>query len=115
MIGRVYHRWVYTKQVPDELLYSSEIFRAEIPEKKQIIVHGDGTPGVYLYFLNRKGVSVDLHSISSAKCQIVIGVKSASENKVISFPLLTELTNHSTNPWYDGLRFFPTMVVRMAM
>ena len=37
------------------------------PEKKQIIVHGDGTPVVYLYFLNRKGVSVDLHSISSAK------------------------------------------------
>ena len=67
MIGRVYHRWVYTKQVPDELLYSSEIFRAAIPEKKQIIVHGDWTPVVYLYFLNRKGVSVDLHSISSAK------------------------------------------------
>ena len=67
MVGRVHHRWVDTKQVPDELLYSSETFQAFIPEDQQVIVHGDATPVVYLYFLNRKGISVDLNALPESK------------------------------------------------
>ena len=64
MIGRVSHRWIDNKQVPDQLLYSSHNIQIHIPSQDKIIVHGDSTPLVYLYFLNRKGLSLDMNNIS---------------------------------------------------
>ena len=64
MIGRVSHRWIDNKQVPDQLLYSSHNIQTHIPSQDKIIVHGDSTPLVYLYFLNRKGLSLDMNNIS---------------------------------------------------
>ncbi|HJO46544.1 MAG TPA: hypothetical protein QF683_18015, partial [SAR324 cluster bacterium] len=33
----------------------------------KIIIHGDSTPLVYLYYLNRKGLSLDLNALSVNK------------------------------------------------
>ena len=57
MIGRVSHRWIDNKQVPDELLYYSHLFQKIIPKNDKIIVLGDNTPVVFLYYMNRKGIS----------------------------------------------------------
>ena len=64
MIGRVSHRWIDNKQVPNQLLYSSHDIQTHIPSQDKIIVHGDSTPLVYLYFINRKGLSLDMNNIS---------------------------------------------------
>ena len=58
MVGRVYHRLVYAKQVPDELLYQVSKFQKVIPEDEQVLIVGDSTPVVYLYYLHRKGLSI---------------------------------------------------------
>ena len=63
MIGRVSHRWIDTKQVPDELLDYPEVFQEHIPKDRQVLVHGDATPVVYLYFLNRNGLSLNLKTL----------------------------------------------------
>ena len=63
MIGRVAHRWVDKKQVPDELLDYPEVFQEHIPKDRQVLVHGDATPVVYLYFLNRNGLSLNLKTL----------------------------------------------------
>ena len=64
MIGRVSHRWIDTKQVPDELLDYPEVFQEHIPKERQVLVHGDATPVVYLYFLNRNGLSLNLKTLT---------------------------------------------------
>ena len=51
MIGRVSHRWIDNKQVPDELLYSSHLFQKIIPKNDKIMVFGDNTPVVFLYYI----------------------------------------------------------------
>ncbi|MBU2511246.1 glycosyltransferase family 39 protein [bacterium] len=58
MVGRVGHRWLWAKQVPNELLYQSEEIQQAIPEDARIMVFGDNTPIVYLYYLHRKGLSL---------------------------------------------------------
>ena len=67
MIGRVSHRWINNKQVPDLLLNSSYNLQSHIPKEDKIIVDGDSTPLVFLYFLNRKGISIDMDSIKLEK------------------------------------------------
>lgn len=57
MIGRVSHRWITNKQVPDALLYNAHEAQKIIPEDKQVVVIGDASPIVFLYFLHRKGVT----------------------------------------------------------
>ena len=59
MIGRVYHRWDKAKQVPDELLYHSEQIKSYIPKNDMVLIFGDKSPVIYLYFLNRKGVVIN--------------------------------------------------------
>ena len=59
MIGRVYHRWDEAKQVPDELLYHSEQIKSYIPKNDMVLIFGDKSPVIYLYFLNRKGVVIN--------------------------------------------------------
>jgi hypothetical protein len=67
MVGRVSHRWIDNKQVPNELIYSSHVFQKILPQNEKIIIHGDSTPLVYLYYLNRKGLSLDLNALSVNK------------------------------------------------
>jgi hypothetical protein len=57
MIGRVSHRWITHRQVPDSLLYRAQEVQKIIPEDKQVIVIGDASPIVFLYFIHRKGVA----------------------------------------------------------
>ena len=83
MIGRVSHRWIDNKQVPYQLLYSSHDIQTQIPTQDKIIVHGDSTPLVYLYFLNRKGLSLDMNNISEK--QLI-----NYQNKGIKWMLSTE-------------------------
>ena len=59
MIGRVHHRWDEAKQVPDELLYHAEQINSYIPKKEMVLVYGDKSPVIYLYYLNRKGVVIN--------------------------------------------------------
>ncbi len=56
MVGRVGHRWLWSKQVPDELLYRAEEFEKVIPENERVLVF-DSSPFIYLYYLHRKGVT----------------------------------------------------------
>ncbi len=65
MVGRVGHRWLWAKQVPEELLYQSDEFEKVIPVNERVLVFGDDSPVVYLYYLHRKGIS--LHPSVSIK------------------------------------------------
>ncbi|MFH2131025.1 MAG: hypothetical protein ABIK68_11695, partial [bacterium] len=56
MVGRVQHRWIRTKQVPEELLSRSTEFQEIIPERDRVLIIGDDSPNIYLYYLHRKGV-----------------------------------------------------------
>ena len=56
MVGRVYHRWTHSKQVPEELLTQSASFQKLIPEDDRVLIIGDSSPNIYLYYLHRKGV-----------------------------------------------------------
>ena len=71
MIGRVYHRWDETKQVPDELLYKAENINSYIPKKEMVLIFGDKSPVIYLYYLNRKGVVINnLNQITINKYKV---------------------------------------------
>ena len=67
MIDRVYHRWIDTKQVPDELLDYPEVFQEQIPKDRQVLVHGDATQVVYLYFFNWISLSLILKNLPNAE------------------------------------------------
>jgi len=58
MVGRVYHRWTWAKQVPVELLTRSAEFREVIPRAERVLIIGDSSPNIYLYYLGRKGVFI---------------------------------------------------------
>ncbi|MFI5399946.1 MAG: ArnT family glycosyltransferase [SAR324 cluster bacterium] len=58
MAGRIYPRWTIDVQVPDELLHHADELQALIPANARIIVVGDNSPVIYLYYLHRKGVSI---------------------------------------------------------
>ena len=49
-------RWTNHLQVPEELLHRSEEFSKIIPKNDLVLVMGDSTPNVYLYYLARKGM-----------------------------------------------------------
>jgi hypothetical protein len=57
MVNRIYKRWVERPQVPIELLGEVERFQEIIPKGDRVLVTGDVTPYVFLYFLNRKGMT----------------------------------------------------------
>lgn len=59
MVGRVYHRWTTSKQVPVELLYRAEEIQNFIPKNERVIIIGDKSPIVYLYYIQRKGLAVE--------------------------------------------------------
>ncbi len=59
MVGRVGHRWLWAKQVPEEFLYKLEDIQKAIPVNERVLVFGDKSPVVYLYYLHRKGVSLN--------------------------------------------------------
>ena len=54
MIGRVSHRWIDNKQVPDQLLYSSHNIQTHIPSQDKIIVHGKGQKEIFVKQLGWK-------------------------------------------------------------
>ena len=56
--ARVAHRWMETQQVPEALLEQADRFRELIPSGDLVLVSGDASPLVYLYFLQRKGRNV---------------------------------------------------------
>ncbi len=58
MVGRVYHRWTRAKQVPEELLTRSGEFQKLIPPAERVLIIGDSSPNIYLYYLHRKGVFI---------------------------------------------------------
>jgi hypothetical protein len=60
MIGRVGHRWIWAKQVPTELLSdkNNQQIQSVIPKKDRVLIIGDSTPIVYLYYIERKGLAV---------------------------------------------------------
>jgi 4-amino-4-deoxy-L-arabinose transferase-like glycosyltransferase len=58
MVGRVGHRWLWAKQVPDELVYKADQLQDSIPKNELVMVFGDSSPVIYLYYLHRKGVSL---------------------------------------------------------
>ena len=62
MAGRIYPRWTIHTQVPDELLHHAGEVQALIPANARIIVVGDPSPYVYLYYLRRKGVNIPARS-----------------------------------------------------
>ena len=47
-----------TKQVPDEL-YHTEQINSYIPKDEMVLIFGDKSPVIYLYYLNRKGVVIN--------------------------------------------------------
>lgn len=55
---RVYKRWHRYLQVPNTLLTEATELNKHIPEQDLILIQGDKTPNVYLYFLKRKGLSI---------------------------------------------------------
>jgi len=59
MVGRVSHRWGSAKQVPDTLLYHTDEIQQSIPKDEQVLVIGDSSPVIFLYFLHRKGIVID--------------------------------------------------------
>lgn len=88
--GRVYGRWYNPRkaQVPQELLNSPEEIVRGIPEKDLVLVWGDSTPIVFLYYLQRKGVvySVEMENdeqladeFKNADFQWLISYKDAGE------------------------------------
>lgn len=56
MVGRVYKRWTIRHQVPVELVQNKDQFHAIIPKDDHVIVLGDRSPMIYLYYLHRKGI-----------------------------------------------------------
>ena len=54
---RIIPRWTDNKQIPDELLSQVEAFQNTISKDDLVLVIGDSTPNVYLYYLERKGRS----------------------------------------------------------
>jgi 4-amino-4-deoxy-L-arabinose transferase-like glycosyltransferase len=58
MVGRVGHRWTSARQIPSELLYEAHRFQAVIPPDEPVLVVGDDSPVVFLYYLHRKGVVI---------------------------------------------------------
>ena len=56
MVGRVGHRWVSSRQVPEELINQAEVIQSYIPKNDRVIVMGDRSPIIFLYYLNRKGI-----------------------------------------------------------
>ena len=42
------------QQVPDELLYHAKQINSYIPKKEMVLVYGDKSPVIYLYYLNRR-------------------------------------------------------------
>lgn len=58
MFIRVQKRWTQRKQVPVELLERAGELIQAIPKEERILVFGDNTPIVFLYYLHRKGVQM---------------------------------------------------------
>ncbi len=58
MVSRIYKRWTINLQVPEELFYNAESFTDKIPEGERVLVVGDSSPIVYLYFIKRKGLTI---------------------------------------------------------
>lgn len=53
---RIAGRWFEKKQVPRPLLEEAKVFQELIPKEDRVLVVGDRTPLVYLYYLDRKGM-----------------------------------------------------------
>jgi 4-amino-4-deoxy-L-arabinose transferase-like glycosyltransferase len=58
MVGRVGHRWTSARQVPPALLYEAHRFQEIIPAAEPVLIVGDDSPVVFLYYLHRKGVVI---------------------------------------------------------
>jgi 4-amino-4-deoxy-L-arabinose transferase-like glycosyltransferase len=58
MVDRVHQRWTVNRQVPVELLEHAAELQRLIPPDARVVVVGDRSPLVYLYYLHRKGVSM---------------------------------------------------------
>lgn len=58
MIGRVEHRWTRAKQVPEELLTRSGEIQEMIPKEDRVLIVGDSSPNIYLYYIRHKGVVI---------------------------------------------------------
>lgn len=66
---RGYGRWYKFPQVPETLRTKAEDIAKVIPKDDLVLVQGDSTPIVFLYYLQRKGFSIetedrDLHEIN---------------------------------------------------
>lgn len=58
MFVRVQKRWTQRKQIPVELLYRAKELIEVIPRNERVLVYGDKTPIVFLYYLHRKGLQL---------------------------------------------------------
>lgn len=82
---RVSGRWFRHVQVPQTLLETSNEVNKYIPENELVLIQGDNSPNVYLYFLRRKGLSLnaaqdqDLSSINAHAFKWLVHNTSAGE------------------------------------
>ena len=58
-VSRSYSRWLNSPQIPLTLREQAADIAALIPKDDLVLVQGDKTPIVFLYYLKRKGYSVD--------------------------------------------------------
>ncbi|MCB9229504.1 MAG: glycosyltransferase family 39 protein [Deltaproteobacteria bacterium] len=70
---RIIPRWISHKNVPDALLSHSETFRQQIPQDELVLIMGDSTPNVFLYYLERKGLVLKHFEGSSAEISALYG------------------------------------------
>lgn len=55
---RILGRWTVNLEIPEQLLRERQDIAASVPDGERVLITGDNSPSVFLYMLNRKGLSL---------------------------------------------------------